>query len=257
MKDQGVRPEVQARDPEVERLVADLRHEIALRDQFISVIAHELRNPISPAYMQLEHIKETIHHASGPVASDWLMQQLGAVTARFDRFLGTLNRLLDASQVSEGHLDLAPEHCDLVAVTRTVLAAAGRGLASSRCQVELDAPDVPVIGWWDPMRLEQILGNLLSNASRYGAGGPISIRITATAATAQIRVSDHGIGIAAADLPHIFERFARARNVGRSAGFGIGLWVVAEVCRAFGGTIAADSVVGEGATFTVTLPRMS
>jgi signal transduction histidine kinase len=257
MTDQRATSEVETQDPEVARRLAELRHEIALRDQFISVVAHELRNPISPAYMQLEHIKETVQRAAEPVATDWLLGQLDALTARFDRFLETLNRLLDASRISEGHLVLVPARCDLVGVTRAVLAAAGRELAIARCDVELDVPSEPVIGWWDAMRLEQIFGNLLSNAIRYGAGRAISIQVTASADTAEVRVRDHGIGIAAEDLPRIFQRFARARNVGRSAGFGIGLWVVAELCRVMGGAITVDSTPGAGATFTVTLPRRS
>jgi signal transduction histidine kinase len=240
--------------PEVRAKLAALEHEIALRDEFISTVAHELRNPLSPAYMQLEHIKDVVRRSDGPIAREWLSAQLDAMTARFDRFLQSLNRLLDASRLGDGHLVLMPEHCDLVAVTRAVLAGAERELGAARCAIVLDAPDT-VPGWWDPLRLEQIIGNLLSNAIRYGAGQPIEIRITASADTARFVIRDRGIGIAADDLPRIFQRFARARNVGRSAGYGIGLWVVAELCRAMAGTVEAHSVVGHGATFTLTLPR--
>jgi signal transduction histidine kinase len=259
MKEQRVTSdlETEAQDPEVVRLLTELRHQIALRDEFISTAAHELRNPISPAYMQIEHIKETIQLSTAPIGKDWLLRQLDAVTSRFDRFLETLNRLLDASRLGDGHLVLLPERCNLVAVIRDVLASAAHEFQVSRCPIDLDVPDEPVIGWWDPMRLEQIVGNLLSNASRYGAGRPISIRITATADIAEVRVRDHGIGIAPADLARIFQRFERASNVGRSAGFGIGLWIVAELCRVMGGEITVESTVGEGATFTITLPRMS
>lgn len=241
-------------DPEVRAKLATLEREIALRDEFISTVAHELRNPLSPAYMQLEHIKDIVRRSDGPIAREWLSAQLDAMTARFDRFLQSLNRLLDASRLGDGHLVLMPEHCDLVAVTRAVLAGAERELRAARCAVGLDAPDT-VPGWWDPLRLEQIIGNLLSNALRYGAGEPIELRITASADTARLAIRDHGIGIAADDVPRIFQRFARARNVGRSAGYGIGLWVVAELCRAMAGAVEVHSVVGHGATFTLTLPR--
>jgi signal transduction histidine kinase len=233
-----------------------LRHEIALRDEFLATAAHELRNPISPAYMQLEHMKETLRSSSAPISHAWLMSQLEAMTVRFDRFLETLNRLLDASRLGAGHLVLLPEPCDLVQITEAVLASAQRELQAARCAVKLRAPET-VTGRWDRLRLEQIVGNLLSNAARYGAGGDILIDITAEPANVRLRVIDHGIGIAPDDLSRIFQRFERAHNVGRSTGFGIGLWIVAELCRAMGGDVDVQSELGKGATFTVALPRRS
>jgi signal transduction histidine kinase len=234
--------------------LAALRREIELRDDFISTVAHELRNPISPVYMQIEHLKETVRASPGPIAQSWLLSQLDSFTARFDRFLESLNRLLDASRLGAGHLVLAPERCDLVEVTRSVLASAQREIDASGCAVALVAPRA-VVGWWDRLRLEQIVGNLVSNAIRYGAGAPIEIEIGEQAEVARLSIRDHGIGITQDDLPRIFQRFARARNVGRSAGFGIGLWVVAELCRAMAGRIDVESELGRGAAFTVTLPR--
>jgi signal transduction histidine kinase len=234
--------------------LAALEHELRLRDEFISTAAHELRNPLSPAYMQLEHMKEVVAGSAEPIAQPWLLHQLAAVTARFDRFLDTLNRILDASRLGEGHLVLLPEPCDLVDVATGVLAATEPELRASQTPVRLDAP-APVTGWWDRMRLEQIVGNLVSNAARYGAGRPICVEIMATPDTARLTVRDHGIGIAADDLSRIFQRFERARNVGRSAGFGIGLWIVMQLCHAMGGTIDVESELGHGTTFTVALPR--
>jgi signal transduction histidine kinase len=234
--------------------LAALRHEIALRDEFISTAAHELRNPISPVYIQLEHLKEAIRGSSEPIARPWLLAQLETMTVRFDRFLETLNRLLDASRLGAGHIVLLPEFCDLVEVTRAVLASVQREIQASGSTVELDAPQI-VTGWWDRLRLEQIIGNLVSNAVRYGAGRPISLEIIAELDEARLSVRDRGIGIAAEDLSRIFQRFERAGNVGRSAGFGIGLWVVAEVCRAMGGKIEVESELGRGAVFTLALPR--
>jgi signal transduction histidine kinase len=234
--------------------LASLRREIALRDEFISTVAHELRNPISPVYLQIEHLKDTIRACEDSLDPSWLLAQLESITTRFDRFLESLNRLLDASRMGSGHLVLMPDSCDLVEVTRGVLAAAQRELIASGASLEFDAPPA-VTGQWDRLRLEQIVGNLISNAVRYGAGQPISVQISARPDTVSLSVRDRGIGIAVEDLPRIFQRFERARNVGRSAGFGIGLWVVAELCRAMGGGIEVESELGRGTAFTVTLPR--
>jgi signal transduction histidine kinase len=247
-------------DPEDDRWaqlaarLAALEHELRLRDEFISTAAHELRNPLSPAYMQLEHMKEVIASSAEPISQSWLLGQLTAVTSRFDRFLDILNRILDASRLSEGHLVLICEPCDLVDVARSVLAAFEPELRAARAAIQLDAP-APVTGSWDRLRLEQIVSNLVSNAARYGAGRPISVAVLAVHDMAQLTVRDHGIGIAADDLPRIFQRFERARNVGRNAGFGIGLWIVAQLCRSMGGTIEVESELGRGTAFTVALPR--
>jgi len=250
-------PAAKLKESETSELVAKvaaLEHELRLRDQFISTAAHELRNPLSPAYMQIEHMKEMVSSSAAPISHAWLLGQLAAVTTRFDRFLQTLNRILDASRLGDGHLVLIPEACDLVDVTKSVLAATELQLRAAQTPVELDAP-TPVTGWWDRLRLEQIVSNLVSNAARYGAGRPISVAILATADTARLTVRDRGIGIPADDLPRIFQRFERAHNVGHSAGFGIGLWVVAQLCRAMHGTIEVESEPGRGTTFAVALPR--
>jgi signal transduction histidine kinase len=244
----------QAATPAEVTQVADLHHQIALRDDFIATAARELRNPLSPVYMQLEHLKETLRAMPEPIAKPWLTAQLDAMTARLDRFLHALNRLLDATRIGDGHLALLPEPCDLVEITRAVLAASQRELQAAACAVTLDAPDT-LSGSWDRFRLEQIIGNLISNAARYGTGQPITIRITAAPGEAHLQVIDRGIGIPADDLARIFGRFERADNAGRSTGLGLGLWIVAEVCRAMGGRIEVESVPGEGTTFSLTLPR--
>jgi signal transduction histidine kinase len=233
--------------------IAALRHEIELRDAFIAAAAHELRNPLSPVYMQLEHLKAAIGSASSEISRPWLIAQLEAMTGRFDRFLDTLNRLLDASQLGEGRVALQLESCDLVEVVRTAVSYAHRELQAAGCAVDLAGPS-DLVGWWDRVRLEQIVSNLVSNAARYGAGRPIRIRIHQRGELALVEVRDHGIGIAREDQHRIFQRFERARNVGRSSGFGVGLWVVAELCRVMGGTVEVASELGNGATFTVSLP---
>ena len=111
-------------------------------------------------------------------------------------------------------------------------------------------------GYWDRVRLEQICRNLLSNAIRFGAGRPIEVLVDADQDFATLQVRDHGVGIARDQQTRIFERFERGAEQ-RSGGFGIGLWVVKNVCVALGGTISVESEPGEGARFTVMLPRRS
>src|SRR6185312_11439403 len=102
---------------------------------------------------------------------------------------------------------------------------------------------------------DQIVTNLLSNAIKYGRGQPITIAIDARADRAMLSVADRGIGIGEEDQARIFERFERAVSVRHYGGFGLGLWIVRQIVQALGGTIEVESAPGQGATFTVTLPR--
>ena len=111
-------------------------------------------------------------------------------------------------------------------------------------------------GAWDRVRLEQVCRNLISNAIRFGAGRPIDVSVSADEDFATLQVRDHGVGIAPEQQARIFERFEQAAAQ-RTGGFGIGLWVVRSVCAAMGGTVTVESEPGEGACFTVMLPRRS
>jgi signal transduction histidine kinase len=111
------------------------------------------------------------------------------------------------------------------------------------------------IGRWDRTRLEQIVGNLLSNAAKYGAGRPVEVTVSSDSETSRLTVRDHGIGI---DLEHqarIFDRFERAVSVRHYGGLGLGLWIVRQIVEAHGGSISVESSPGKGSAFTVELPR--
>jgi signal transduction histidine kinase len=110
-------------------------------------------------------------------------------------------------------------------------------------------------GYWDRTALEQIAGNLVSNAIKYGAGRPVEVSVQADPTTAALTVRDHGPGIAEADRERIFQRFERAVSSAERSGFGVGLWIARQLAVAHGGDIAVASVPGLGSVFTATLPR--
>jgi signal transduction histidine kinase len=114
--------------------------------------------------------------------------------------------------------------------------------------------DGGVHGWWDPLRLEQVLTNLLSNAIKYGRGLPIDVQIRADAQQARIEVRDQGIGIPAEDQARLFQRFERLASERHYSGFGLGLWIVRQILDAMGGRIHVQSEPGQGSVFTVELP---
>ncbi len=234
----------------------ELQHAVAARDEFVATVAHELRNPVAPLMFQLRlaiEKSEQIASAGEPLPAEWVQSQLRRIEQRLHRLLETLDRLLDVSRLSTGRIDLQPESMNLGLTVREVIATFEAELAVARCKLTFTERGDST-GYWDRVRLEQICRNLLSNAIRFGAGRPVEVLVDADQDFATLHVRDHGIGIAPDQQTRIFERFERGVEQ-RSGGFGIGLWVVKNVCAALGGTISVESELGEGARFTVMLPR--
>jgi PAS domain S-box-containing protein len=234
----------------------DLQRAVGARDEFIATVAHELRNPIAPLTFQVRlalNKAEQLAAAGTPVSAEWIHTQLRGVEQRLHRLLETLDRLLDVSRLSTGRIDLQPEPMNLADVVREVIDAFDAELAVARCKLTLSARGMAT-GSWDRLRVEQVVRNLLSNAIRFGAGRPIEVAVDADHDFATVAVRDHGIGIAPDQQSKIFERFERGVEQ-RSGGFGIGLWIVRNICAAMGGAVSVESTVGEGACFTVMLPR--
>jgi signal transduction histidine kinase len=234
----------------------ELQRAVGARDEFIATVAHELRNPIAPLTFQVRlalNKAEQLAAAGTPVSVEWIQTQLRGVEQRLHRLLETLDRLLDVSRLSTGRIDLQAEPVNLAEVVREVIDGFDAELAVARCKLTLSARGMAT-GSWDRLRVEQVFRNLVSNAIRFGAGRPIEVAVDADHDFASVTVRDHGIGIAPDQHSKIFERFERGSEQ-RSGGFGIGLWIVRNICVAMGGAVSVESTLGEGACFTVMLPR--
>jgi signal transduction histidine kinase len=235
--------------------VHELTHALALSDEFLSTLGHELRNPLAPIYMQAQYLLDAVRQGEPKaLTSDWMVPQLEGFCRRLQKFLEMLNRIMDVSRMSAGQLDLELEQVDLVEVVREVSANFERELSAARSELRLDLP-ARLVGKWDRMRVEQIFTNLLSNAIRYGASKPIEVRVGGDLEQIELSVKDDGVGIPEEHQHRIFERFERAGKTRSSGGFGIGLWTVRQSCLALGGHVSVKSRPGEGSEFTVVLPR--
>jgi signal transduction histidine kinase len=234
--------------------VSELESELKMRDQFIIAAAHELRNPVSPLVLHVQRLSSAARNAGqGTVSSAWLVDQCELLSRRLGRFISALNRILDVSRIHTGQIDLVVEDdVDLSELTREVAASFERELLASGSTLTF-ALEAGVRGSWDRMRLEQIVSNLLSNAVRYGNSNPIHIELAHTPEGARLVVRDQGVGISEGDQARIFGRFERAHTANR-AGFGVGLWIVKQLCEAMGGAVSVHSSLGEGASFCVLLP---
>jgi signal transduction histidine kinase len=113
----------------------------------------------------------------------------------------------------------------------------------------------PARGRWDPLRLDQVVTNLLSNALKYGGGQPVAIRLRSDDASIVLEVEDRGVGIAEAQRARLFSRFERGLASRQEGGFGLGLWITRQIVEAMGGTIAVSGAPGRGSVFSIVLPR--
>jgi signal transduction histidine kinase len=231
-----------------ERLRAEAEASNRAKDEFLAMLGHELRNPLA-AIANAAQILDRV----GPV--DPSAARASAVIHRQVRHLaGLVDDLLDAARVSSGKIILRTVPVDLGAALRRMVTM----LASPRHPVRVAAASVWVAA--DETRLEQIIGNLLSNALKYTpAGGDVSGRVSADGADAVLEVTDTGEGIPGALLPHVFEPFVQGDRPPDRArgGLGLGLALVKRLVEMHGGTVCATSAgVGRGSRFTVRLPRI-
>jgi len=235
-----------------------LEEAVRVRQDFLSIAGHELKTPLTSVMLNVHTIDKELQ--AGGRADDARMKgRWQALTRQIRRLDGLVDQLLDVSRITAGKLALLPERIDLGELAREV---AGRFAAPT---AEAGAIEVQVAGavdgFWDRLRLEQILTNLLSNAVKYGAGRPITIDVGATgpeeSAQIWLAVRDRGIGMSPDDLGRIFGRFERAVSERNYGGLGLGLWIVRQVVEAMGGSISAESQPARGSTFTVRLPRRS
>ncbi len=227
-----------------------LRESIRARDEFLSIASHELKTPITALQLQLASALELVRKGAPPVEK--LESKLGSALWQVDRLTILINHLLDVTRITAGRLALLPEPTDLAAVVTRVLARCQELVRRSRSEIALDVS--PAIGYWDPVALESVVTNLLSNALKFGEGKPVHITTTGTARLARLVVRDSGIGIPPEVQSRLFERFERAVPAQHYGGFGIGLWLARQVVEAHGGKIHVESAAGEGSAFVVELP---
>jgi len=231
----------------IDRMAATLAEQREARDRFIRDAAHELRTPLANLQGYLEALRDGVI-APDEAQFDSLLEE----TARLVR----LARSLDTLAVGDAGRPLHRARLDLVAQVRAAVELAEPGLRARGVSVEVDAPRAVMVEV-DPDALAQVMGNLLSNATRYTpVGGRVSVTASrGVGAASRVEVANTGPGIPAADLPHVFERFYRVdpSRSAASGGAGIGLSIVAQLVAAWGGALGVESADGL-TTFWFTVP---
>src|SRR5690606_32928118 len=225
---------------------------IRARDLFLSVASHELRTPLTTLQLQLQSLQRTVDRM--PDLPGEIPNRLRLALRQTRRIGDLINELLDVSRIMHGRLLPARTEVDLARVAQEVVDRYRVALEQSGSELTVRGLDEEICGYWDPLRIDQVIDDLLSNAIKYGEGNPIELAIERDEDRARIVVADQGIGISRADQKRIFDRFERAVSARYYGGFGLGLWITRQVVEAHGGTIHVESELGKGSVFTVELP---
>jgi len=240
-----------------ERMAAEqrLREADRRKDEFLAMLAHELRNPLAPIRNAAELLRRLDPIApQARNAVDLIARQAGHMARLVDD-------LLDVSRVTQGKVTLVSAPVELAATIHAAVELARPLIDVRHHALTLTLPHAPLYVEGDPARLAQIVGNLLNNAAKYTEdGGKIALRLARQGNLACVSVEDNGIGIAPDLLPHVFDLFTQAdRSLDRAqGGLGIGLSLVKSLVELHGGSVMATSAgVGRGSTFTVCLPLSS
>jgi signal transduction histidine kinase/CheY-like chemotaxis protein len=243
---------VTAQDVTAEKRAEEARRKADRRkDEFLAVLAHELRNPLAPIHNAVQALRK---------AQDASVEKRGALYDMMERQVRHLVRLVDdlieISRIVRDKIELRRERCDLAEILRNAVETAQPLIEQNHHSVGLHPPaeEVTLVG--DPVRLVQVFANLINNAAKYTPpGGAIDIAAERQGDMVRVAVRNNGIGIPPESLPHVFELFMQGDSGRRAGGLGVGLALTCKLVQLHGGTIEARSQGrGEGSEFVVSLP---
>ncbi len=233
----------------------EIERSVHVRDDFLAIASHELRTPITPLKIYLAMMKNILIKLEPDLIKNQktLVQTCINSQTQLDSLEKLIEDLLSVTRISAGRLQLARTDVNLSLLVAHVLNRYAEVSSKAGCKINYVC-DENVIGYWDPLRIEQIVINIFSNALKYGAGNPIEVSVTKVNRKAKFVVLDHGIGMTREELSKIFQKFERGGSVKSFGGLGLGLFITKGYVTAHQGSIYAESKLHEGSIFTVELP---
>lgn len=239
----------------ISRDVTELKRLERTKDEFISIASHELRTPITGIKGFAQRLLRRLQRDDGQLDRQALRQDLQRIDREADRLVALISDLLDVNRLRGGWLEFRPRPTDLGTLVRE---AAARFDSDSAHPWRLELPDQPLVGSWDPERLDQVLENLFENARKYSPrGGPIVVSLGAEPGWAHLVVRDAGIGFPPEEAADLFQIYYRTPSsiTQTTGGLGLGLYISRSIVERLGGQIWAESPgPGQGSAFHVRLP---
>jgi len=228
---------------------------LRLRDEFLSIASHELRTPITVVGAQAQLMLRRLER-TGEFDTERAVQALRSVGSQADKLARLVGQLLDVSRIDSGKLQLEATRTDLAQLVQHTVSAT-RSLTDEH-RISVATPN-SLEGSVDPLRLEQVLTNLLDNAIKYSPnGGAVEVVLRQPTATLiELSIRDHGMGVAPEKRHHIFERFYQAHEEPGNRGMGLGLFVSRQIVELHGGHITAEFPEDGGTRFVVRLPLLA
>jgi len=220
-----------------------------MKSEFLSSVSHELRNPLHSAHGFTRLLLE------GEVPDPATRQEfLTTIDKEIERLMGLIDDLLDMSRLEAGRFriqkQLLPPGDVIQEIAKSYLSIAREKHIKIREDMPSALPEIEI----DGNRIKQVIGNLLSNAIKFSDGGIVTVQSTVSDGVVLVQVTDQGIGIPQEALPHLFERFFRAKDTMARGGTGLGLYISKQIVEAHGGRIWVESTEGKGSKFSFTLP---
>lgn len=237
---------------------ANLLHALSVRDEFMAIASHELKTPLTSLKLQIElYQRGVLKQDSSLYTPEKINVLLDRNSRQIDRLTRLVDDMLDISRIRTGKLTLKKESCDISELLKEILNRTKEQFRASGSGEPVVENFVEAYGDWDPLRIDQVLTNIITNAIRYGQGKPVSIKIKNFQESVRISIKDQGLGIAKSDQEKIFQRYERGLLAREVSGLGLGLFICQQIVEAHGGSIWVESEINQGATFFVDLPRSS
>jgi signal transduction histidine kinase len=225
------------------------------REEFVSLVSHELKTPLTVIKGYIQVMERYLERP------EWERDRIRTTRERLSTQVERLELLvadiLDVSRMQRGRLDLQMvSGTDLVELARHVVERFDDAIERKETHEIRVWADQPVRGRWDPLRLDQVFSNLLSNALKYSPdGGPINVHIYNQDNQAVVDIQDHGVGISESEQQKLFQPFQRGAVAARGiSGTGLGLYITRQIIEQHGGSIDVESSVGESTTFRIRIP---
>jgi signal transduction histidine kinase len=236
---------------------AELQHSLNMREEFMSLVAHEMRTPLNTLFLEVQvRLSQLAKNNLSIFTPEHLQKMLGRGERQLKSIMRLIEDMLDVSRIKNGKLSIQPQDANLSSLLRQLAEDLTPLARESETEFVLEIAS-EVEGHWDAFRIEQIIINLMTNAIRYGKGKPVHVSLTMEGEHAVIKVADQGVGIAEHEQKKIFEAFERSGDNEVKAGLGLGLYISKKLAEAHAGDISVISQKDSGSTFILRLPLKS